>query len=110
MGGGDFAAIFADFVSSPWRPVVFMGLFLGLTHVVVSTGVEKGIERYSKVMMAMPTRITSDGVYTKPVMGTADEIAALDASYAHLQGMRDKVIELGALPAVEKWSEINPNL
>ena len=53
MGGGDFAAIFADFVSSPWRPVVFMGLFLGLTHVVVSTGVEKGIERYSKVMMQL---------------------------------------------------------
>ena len=53
MGGGDFAAIFADFVSSPWRPVVFMGLFLGLTHVVVSTGVEKGIERYSKVMMPL---------------------------------------------------------
>ena len=26
------------------------------------------------------------------------------------KGMRDKVIELGALPAVEKWSEINPNL
>ncbi len=53
MGGGDFAAFFADFVSSPWRPVVFMGLFLGLTHLVVSTGVEKGIERYSKVMMPL---------------------------------------------------------
>lgn len=53
MGGGDFAAFFADFVSNPWRPVVFMGLFLGLTHLVVSTGVEKGIERYSKVMMPL---------------------------------------------------------
>ena len=52
-GGGDFAAFFADFVSNPWRPVVFMGLFLGLTHLVVSTGVEKGIERYSKVMMPL---------------------------------------------------------
>lgn len=61
-------------------------------------------------MMAMPTRITSDGVYTKPVMGTADEIAALDASYKHLESMRDRVIALGALPAVDKWSEINPNL
>ena len=30
-----------------------MGLFLGLTHLVVSTGVEKGIERYSKVMMPL---------------------------------------------------------
>ena len=58
----------------------------------------------------MPTRITSDGVYTKPVIGTADEIASLDASYKHLQGMRDQVIELGALPKVEDWNKINPNL
>ena len=51
MGGGDFAVFFRDFVSSPWRPVLFMGLFLVATHFVVSTGVEKGIERSSKVMM-----------------------------------------------------------
>ena len=66
--------------------------------------------RYDHVMMAMPTRVTSDGVYTKPINGTAEEIAALDASYKHLQGMRDQVIAMGAMPAVEDWSKINPNL
>jgi len=66
--------------------------------------------RYNHVMMAMPTRITSDGVYTKPVIGTADEVAALDASYAHLQGLRDQVIGMGAMPAVEDWSKMNSNL
>ena len=43
-------------------------------------------------------------------MGTAAEIEALDASYKHLQGMRDQVIALGELPAVEDWSKVNPNL
>ena len=66
--------------------------------------------RYNHVMMAMPTRITSDGVYTKPVMGTADEFAALDASYAHLQSMRDQVITMGQLPALADWTKVNPNL
>ena len=61
-------------------------------------------------MMAMPSRITSDGVYTKPVIGTKEEIANLDASYEHHQGMRDQVIAMGVLPPVEKWSELNPNL
>ncbi len=73
-------------------------------------GVYADTARYNHVMMAMPSRITSDGVYTKPVIGTAEEIAALDASYEHLQGMRDQVIALGALPKVEDWNKINPNL
>lgn len=53
MAQTDFKLLFEDFVASPWRPVVFLGLFLLLTHFVVATGVEKGIERYSKIMMPM---------------------------------------------------------
>jgi NSS family neurotransmitter:Na+ symporter len=53
MSESDFASFFADFVSNPWRPVVFLALFLLLTHFVVATGVEKGIERYGKIMMPM---------------------------------------------------------
>lgn len=51
LSGTDFGAFFNDFVTNPWRPVVFLTVFLLLTHFVVSTGVEKGIERYSKIMM-----------------------------------------------------------
>ena len=65
---------------------------------------------YKNVMMAMPTKITKDGVsYTKPV-GTTDEIAALNSSYEHLQKMRDEIISLGIIPAVEDWKTLNPNL
>ena len=47
----DFAGFFGQFVASPWRPVIFLTIFLLLTHLVVAIGVEKGIERYSKIMM-----------------------------------------------------------
>ena len=53
MSESDFGRFFSDFVSNPWRPVIFLSLFLLLTHCVVATGVEKGIERYSKIMMPM---------------------------------------------------------
>lgn len=53
MAEGDFGRFFSDFVSNPWRPVLFLFLFLMLTHFVVAVGVEKGIERYSKIMMPM---------------------------------------------------------
>lgn len=51
MQGIDYASFFGDFVSSPWRPVIFLAVFLLLTHFVVAMGVEKGIERYNKILM-----------------------------------------------------------
>ena len=100
----------SSFQSPAYNAVKMIEAAMGGEEFYYPAGAYADTARYSHVMMAMPTRITSDGVYTKPVMGTADEFAALDASYYHLAGMRDKVIALGALPPVEKWSEINPNL
>ena len=67
-------------------------------------------EKYQHVLMAMPTVIDSTGVHFGEVTGTPEEIAALDASYVHLQKMRDEIISLGIIPPVEEWSKINPNL
>ena len=65
---------------------------------------------YKNVMMAMPSTIDATGVhFTKPE-GTAEEMAALTASYEHLQKMRDEIISLGIIPAVEDWKTLNPNL
>lgn len=50
-GGQDYGAVFQAFVSHPWKPVVLVAVFLGLTHWIVVRGVERGIERYSKLMM-----------------------------------------------------------
>ena len=47
LGAKDFTAYFNDFVSNPWRPVIYMFLFMLLTHVIVVRGVTEGIERCS---------------------------------------------------------------
>ena len=65
---------------------------------------------YKNVMMAMPSTIDATGVhFTKPE-GTAEEMAALTASYEHLQKMRDEIISLGIIPEVKDWATMNPNL
>lgn len=51
--GGDFSQAFTSFVSNPWQPIVYLVVFLLLTHFVVSRGIKHGIERYSKLMMPM---------------------------------------------------------
>ena len=65
---------------------------------------------FKNVMMAMPTVIDKDGVHFTAPEGTAEEMDALKASYAHLQKMRDEIISLGIIPAVEDWHLSNPNL
>ena len=65
---------------------------------------------FKNVMMAMPTVIDAEGVhFTKPE-GTPEEMAELQASYAHLCKMRDEIVELGIVPPVDQWKEMNPNL
>jgi len=49
----DYGLLFNDFVSDPWQPIVYLAAFLLLTHLVVSRGIQRGIERYSKLMMPM---------------------------------------------------------
>ena len=54
VGGGMAAAqdgYFTAFIASPVSPVVFTLLFLAVTAAVVYGGVEKGIERFSRLVM-----------------------------------------------------------
>ncbi len=53
VGSHDFGAEFATFVSHPLRPLLYLGIFLLLTHLVVARGVQQGIERFSKWMMPL---------------------------------------------------------
>ena len=50
-GPDTFPAIFGEFVSNPWKPLVWMFAFMIVTHVIVVRGVKGGIEKFSKVMM-----------------------------------------------------------
>lgn len=51
VADSDFGTHFSDFASSALRPVIFIVAFLLLTAVVIIGGVEKGIERVSKLLM-----------------------------------------------------------
>ncbi len=42
---------FASFISQPLEPMLWFLVFLGITAIVVFLGVEKGVEKVSKVMM-----------------------------------------------------------
>lgn len=44
---------FGGYISSTVEPLVWFGIFIGITAVVVILGVEKGVEKVSKVMMPL---------------------------------------------------------
>jgi NSS family neurotransmitter:Na+ symporter len=44
---------FDTFASHPWKPIVWMLLFMLMCHFIISRGVEKGIEKGSKMMMPL---------------------------------------------------------
>ena len=67
-------------------------------------------DRFQHVMMAMETRLDKEGIHIAKVEGNEDELAALQKSYEHLIKMRDNVIEMGVIPPVAEWSQLNPNL
>ena len=67
-------------------------------------------DKYDHIMMAMDTVLDTNGCTYKMPTGTPEELAKLDASYEHLCKMRDELVTLNIVPAIEKWSEINPNL
>jgi NSS family neurotransmitter:Na+ symporter len=49
----DFEKVFTDFSSDPVWPIVWLIVFILLTHFVVVRGVASGIERWSKVLMPL---------------------------------------------------------
>lgn len=50
---GGITESFDGFVNSAWQPILYSLLFVGATAAIVAGGVEKGIEKYSKILMPM---------------------------------------------------------
>ena len=60
-GGAHNAATdtyFTDFIAKPAEPLVWFAVFIGITAVVVMLGVEKGVEKVSKIMMPVLVVLT----------------------------------------------------
>ncbi len=49
---------FEGFISQTWQPIIWFLVFIGLTALVVLLGVEKGIEKVSKIMMPVLVALT----------------------------------------------------
>ncbi len=72
--------------------------------------VKDGMYGYKNVCMAMKSTIDENGVSYTEANLSEDEKNALDDSYKHLCKMRDEVISMGVLPAIEDWKKYNSNL
>ncbi len=53
LSAAEITGTLRTFIDSGWRPVVWMSVFLLLTSGIVFFGVEKGIERYNKILMPL---------------------------------------------------------
>jgi NSS family neurotransmitter:Na+ symporter len=47
----EYIANFNSFAANPWRPLLWFVVFMLITHYIIVKGVEKGIEKSSKIMM-----------------------------------------------------------
>ena len=65
---------------------------------------------FEKIMMAMETTLSEDGVKWLMPGGTQTELGELKNSYQHLAKLRDEVIAMGVLPPLDQWSSVNSNL
>ena len=74
--GTEKARTFFDiFVAQTSEPIIFFLLFLGLTSLIVLFGVEKGIEKVSKLMMPVLVVLTLGiAIYTMTMPGAMDGV------------------------------------
>jgi len=74
------------------------------------TYVDSPNDGFTKILMAMETRLGREGVTWKMPVGKPEELAELRSSYEHLVRMRDEIVSMGILPVPGDWSKINSNL
>lgn len=100
----------SSFQSPAYNSVKMIEAAMGGEEFTWPAGTYVNNEKFQNVMMAMPSTIDKTGVHFVEPTGTEDELAALNKSYEHLCTMRDEIISLGIIPAVEDWKTLNANL
>jgi len=77
-GGAHLAAnddYFSDFIAKPVEPILWFSIFMGLTALIVFFGVDKGIEKVSKIMMPLLVVLTLIiAIYTMCMPGAMDGV------------------------------------
>ena len=69
----EFGKIFAEFSSDPVRPILWLIVFILLTHFIIVKGVTKGIERWSNVLMPVLLGIIAVLVVCSVLLPNASE-------------------------------------
>ncbi len=101
----------SSFQSPAYVSIKMIAAAMGHEPFTLPAGCFVSMEGLENVVMGMESVIDKNGVrYNADFKGTEEEMAALKISHAHLVKMRDEVIEMGIIPAVEDWSKVNPNL
>lgn len=100
----------SSFQSPAYLSVEMIAAAMGGPSFTWPVGVYVDNDRFNHIMMAMETTLDKNGVHIHPVEGTAEEEQALERSYKHLCNMRDEVIQLGILPPIDKWHDLNKNI
>lgn len=100
----------SSFQSPAYNAVKMIEAAMGGKKFTWPAGTYVNDDKFQHVMMAMPTVMDENGVSYKEPKGTVAEMKALQASYEHLCKMRDEIITLGIIPAIDDWKKVNPNL
>lgn len=65
---------FTGYITTVWEPILWMVVFLGITSLIVFCGVDKGIEKFSKVLMpALLVLVVGISVYSMTIRHTGDD-------------------------------------
>ena len=53
LSSSELNHMFHDFIGTPWRPLLWFFVFMALTAAIIMSGIQKGIEKYTKILMPM---------------------------------------------------------
>lgn len=65
---------FTNYITTVWEPMIWMVVFLGLTSFIVFCGVDKGIEKMSKILMPiLLVLVVGISIYSLTIRHTGDD-------------------------------------
>lgn len=100
----------SSFQSPSYVSMAMMQGAMGGTPYTYPVGCYLNTPEYHHIMMAMETVVDKDGVHYTVPQGTEAENQLLRNSYHHVCELRDSLIDLKVIPAVEDWGTLNPHL
>lgn len=100
----------SSFQSPAYLSVEMIAAAMGGASFRWPVGVYVAAGKYNHIVMAMETTIDKNGVRYSVPQGTSEEEEELRKSYEHLCKLRDEVIQMGILPSISCWHELNENI